>query len=168
MSISAVTHYPLSARSAAVARTIPGVRRARENSCNSIAAAWNESRIIERPASVATRPVATIIGDLTSVALALPRGAAERWRMVANGVVAYLLVLTSLAIVHIPFVVHASPFSLAQANAIFWTDVWSRHVGHLVLYGTLLALLSYAGRLLANDQEDRTAKQILRITATVF
>jgi exopolysaccharide biosynthesis polyprenyl glycosylphosphotransferase len=60
-----------------------------------------------------------------------------------NLVVGYLIVFLSLLVVHIPLVLRLGAGSLRQAAEILRAEMVSSHLGHLVLYGALVALLSY-------------------------
>jgi exopolysaccharide biosynthesis polyprenyl glycosylphosphotransferase len=53
--------------------------------------------------------------------------------------------------VHVPFVVTARPRSLRRALEIVWADLLSCHLGQLVLFGTVVALLSYTEGLFDDD-----------------
>ncbi len=75
----------------------------------------------------------------------LPRAARLQYseRPLLRWLLAYSLVFIGFAIAHIPLVVRAGARGLVPAAAIFYADLVATHLGHLFLYGTLMALLAY-------------------------
>jgi exopolysaccharide biosynthesis polyprenyl glycosylphosphotransferase len=104
---------------------------------------------------------------LAVLALPLAPNAQHRWHALLNPLVAYAAVFLSLVIVHIPIMLTGAR-SFTHAAEIFWGDLVSSHLGHLVLYGALIALLSYAEGLLGGNGGKSWDEYILTAVKIVF
>ncbi|HEX6503309.1 MAG TPA: sugar transferase [Terriglobales bacterium] len=85
-----------------------------------------------------------------------------------NTALAYSVVFLGLAVVHIPFVLHAAPYTLWRAPTIFWKDLVASHLGHLLLYGALITWLSHAEGLFQDNREISAAGHILMVAKVSF
>jgi exopolysaccharide biosynthesis polyprenyl glycosylphosphotransferase len=139
--------------SATIARTIPGLRKAhvavprrpvRSVRLNDFA--------IANGAQLKKHGLQAALGrGLASVVLPLASTALHRWRVLLNLLTAYAVVFLSLLIIHIPSVIKIGARSRIHAAETLWADLLGSHLGHLVLFGALIALLSYTEGLLDAD-----------------
>jgi exopolysaccharide biosynthesis polyprenyl glycosylphosphotransferase len=156
--------------SAAVARTIPGLRHAHSavpgKPAPSVGVEARGETWLAHDDDRENR--ATLGRSLASFVLPLPADAQNRSRVLLNIAITYSIVFVSLAIVQIPSAIHAGPSSLLHAAAIVWRDLLASHLGHLLLYGALITSLSYAEGLFGNQEEISTGVHILMIAKVGF
>src|SRR5438270_7600716 len=158
VSVSNVAVRKVNVGSAAVARTIPGLRNARmtlprkpvrSERLNDI----SDESGVSCPRHPSRPALTQVVAELV---LPLAPNAQHRGRVLLNSAIAYSLVFLSLAIVHIPFVIRLGARSLVHAFGIFCGDLVANHLGQLLLYGTVIALLSHAEGLFDDDSRSST------------
>ena len=143
--------------SASVARSIPGLRKAQVAVPRKAARSVQLRDVASRKAAhlqIDSIPLALCRG-ISAMALPLAPAMRHRGRALLNCMVAYSVVFLSLVMVHIPLAVRLSPSGLTPAVAILWRDLIASHLGHLLLYGALIALMSYTEGLLDVVAADR-------------
>ena len=170
MSLPVLTPEEVIRRTGCISRTIPGIRvpgfgvpKKPSRSVTVDGRYWkNETRVAP------PRSPQHLLSAVAEVALPTPSTGSDRWYVLQNIVADLVLVLLSVALVHIPLV--ARGVSLRHPwfpLRLLWHDVVGTDLGLVLMYGALITLLNYSEGLLAVPPALSNREQLVALCKSV-